>query len=157
EEINARILTLGRHTLPEGLFRYINGLSEAPSLDEATAQLARYTLLPKALLRDRPYVERGLHDLIEAKRILYYNEAQGTTVWDLFFTDETPWGKDRRGANVQKRRDLAKNVLRQTLTGVNYKDTAITPDIARRLREGLQQALQEDKFFADDFEPIIGR
>ncbi|MCP4542409.1 MAG: ATP-binding protein [Chloroflexi bacterium] len=155
DQVQGRILTLGRNTLPEGLFKYINDLSGAPSLDEATQQLVRYTLLPKALLKTRPLVAKGLRDLVQSKRLRYFNVAQSTTVWDLFFTENTPWGKTRRGPNINKRSAIAKNVLRATMRGADYKQTVFTPDLAQRIHQGLQQALAQDKTFTEDYGPIL--
>src|SRR5207244_868575 len=96
KSVRGRILTLGRQTLPEGLFRHINKIAGAPDLTAAAQQLERYVLLPKALVRDRDPVSRGLRDIIANDRMAYYQEAQSLTVWQLCFTDETPWGKDRK-------------------------------------------------------------
>src|SRR5882762_5695259 len=89
ESVRGHILTLGRQTLPEGLFRHINKIAGAPDLTTAAQQLERYVLLPKALVRDRDSVSRGLRDIIANDRMAYYQEAQSLTVWQLCFTDET--------------------------------------------------------------------
>lgn len=157
DDVNGRILTVGRQTLPEGLFRYTNEMPRAPSLDEATAQLGRYTLLPKAMMRDRPLVIEGLRDLIAGGKIRFFHEAQSQSVFDLFFTGATPWGKERRGPNLQRRSDLIKGVLRATLRGADYKRTTFSPDLARQIQEGLQQALENDGTFAEDYAPIVAR
>lgn len=157
DKINGRILTIGRRTLPEGLFKYINGQPGAPSLDDAARQLVRYTLLPKALSKDRKLVAYALRDLIYEKRICFYHEAQSLTVWDLFFTDSTPWGKDRRGPNLQKRSQIAKDVLRSTLKGGDYKLTHFTPEIAKKIREAIQKSLDSDGMFSEDYGPILNK
>jgi DNA helicase HerA-like ATPase len=51
DRVQGHILSIGRHTLPEGLFKHINRLPGAPSPDEAARQLERYALLPKALVK----------------------------------------------------------------------------------------------------------
>jgi uncharacterized protein len=155
-DLRGGVVTIGRHTLPEALFRYINRIEPIPPLKQATDQLARYTLLPKALLADRPLVTSALQELVEGQRIRFYQEEQSLTVWDLFFTDSTPWAKDRRGPNIQKRRDVAKAVLRRTVTG-DYKSTTFTPDLARSLRTGLETALSQDGTFAEDYGAILAR
>ena len=157
EDINGNVLTVGRHTLPEGLFRYINELPGAPSLDEASNQLERYTLLPKALMRDRLLVASGLRDLVSEDRIRFFHEAQSQSVYNLFFTGATPWGKDRRGPNIQRRSEIIKGVLRAVLRGANYKRTTFSPQLARQIREELQQALENDGTFAEDYAPILDR
>lgn len=154
DNVNGKVLTIGRHTLPEGLFKFINKQSSAPNLHIATQQLQRYTLLPKALVKDRDKVGLALQDLITQEKIRYFNEAQSTTVWDLCFTEKIPWGKERRGANLNKRKDLMKNVLRSTVRG-DYKNTTFSPELAKIVREGLQAALNTDKTFAEDFEPKV--
>jgi hypothetical protein len=78
-------------------------------------------------------------------------------VYDLFFTDSTPWGKERRGPNLAKRSELAKSVLRPLMQGVNYKETTFTPQLARSIREGLQKVLQNDGTFSEDYGPIISK
>ena len=49
DKTHGRILTLGRRTLPEGVFRYINHQTGSPDLDKAADLLSDYTLLPKVL------------------------------------------------------------------------------------------------------------
>jgi len=154
ERVNGRVLTIGRNTLPEGLFRYINDIPGDPGLDEATRQLSRYTLLPKDLLRYREHVHRALRDMIESGRMRYYNEARSTTVWELCFTDETPWTKNRRGANLRKRREVAKQALRRTVNG-DYKETVFNPELAKNVREALEDELEKDGKFTEDFQGII--
>jgi DNA helicase HerA-like ATPase len=153
----SRILTIGRQTLPEGLFKFINKANGAPTLEEATKQFDRYTLLPKALVKDRPLVTLALRDLIQKGGLGFFNDAQSLTVYDLFFTDATPWGKDRRGANLEKRREVAKVVLRRVMKGKNYKETIFSPQLAKEIREGIQEALENDTTFAEDFAPVISK
>ena len=157
EKVDGRLLVLGRHTLPEGLFQHINGLPGAPKLDEAARHLVRYTLLPKALVPERRRIAYGLRELVHSGKIRYFHDAQSLTVWDLFFTDQTPWGKDRKGANIAKRAEVAKGVLREVLGRGDYKHTTFTADLARKIREGLEAALAVDAFFQDDYAPILSR
>ncbi len=156
DKVTGRILTIGRRTLPEGVFRYINDLADAPNLDEAARQLVRYTLLPKALSKDRKLVAYAMRDIVSKKRIAFYQEAQSLTVWDLFFTDQTPWGKDRRGANLTKRTEVHKAVLRGVVKG-DYKRAVFSPDLAKKIREGIEAAIERDSAFADDYAPIISK
>jgi hypothetical protein len=156
DRVRGNILVLGRHTLPEGLFQHINKLPGAPKLDDAARQLVRYTLLPKALAGERRRVAFGLRDLVASGHIKYFHDAKSLTVFELFFTDQTPWGKDRRGPNLAKRSDVAKQVLRRVLGGgPDYKHTGFTADLAKRLREGLETALAADDTFAVDYQPIL--
>lgn len=157
EKVHGSILTVGRHTLPEGLFLYINGLPKAPKIEEAARQFDRYTLLPKALMKDRQLISQGLRHLIEKSRLRFYHEAQSMTIWDLFFTEATPWGKDRRGANLEKRRNVIKEVLRKAARGADYKETVFTPDLAKRLQEGFEVFLEGDGTFTEDFSPILSK
>lgn len=117
----------------------------------------RYTLLPKALVRDRKLVALGLRDLIAKERLKYYHDAQSLTVWDLFFSDQTPWGKDRRGPNLNRRVGVAKQVLRQVLRGGDYKRTSFTAELAKDIREGLEAALATDSTFSGDYAPILDK
>jgi uncharacterized protein len=153
-KVRGRIVTLGRHTLPEGLFKRLNDLPGAPSLEDAGKQLERYTLLPKALVRHRNLVGQGLRDLVHNKLIRFFHDAHSLTVYDFFFTERTPWGKERRGPNLQRRGEVVKGVLKQEVKG-SYKDAVFTPDLARRIRVGLEAALQQDGTFADDYSPIV--
>ena len=103
DQTHGRILTLGRRTLPEGVFRYINHQTGSPDLDKAADLLSDYTLLPKALYGHRHKIQAALRDLLSSERILYFNEAQSVSVYDLFFNDTVvTWTKDRRGANLAK-------------------------------------------------------
>jgi len=157
ERVHGGILTLGRHTLPEGLFQHINKLPGAISLEKATQQLVQYTLLPKALVSKRELFRRGLQDLISNNRIRCFEDAQSLTVYDLFFTDQTPWAKDRRGPNLGKRAEVIKDVLRATMRRRDYKETTFTPELAKAIREKLEEALHADGTFADDYQIILGR
>ena len=113
DKTHGRILTLGRRTLPEGVFRYINHQTGSPDLDKAADLLSDYTLLPKALYGHRHKIQAALRDLLSSERILYFNEAQSVSVYDLFFNDTVvTWTKDRRGANLAKRIQVAKNALK---------------------------------------------
>jgi DNA helicase HerA-like ATPase len=156
DRVKGRILSIGRHTLPEGLFKHINGLAGAPPLDEAARQFERYTLLPKALVKDKPLVGRALRDVIGSKVLGFFHDAQSLSVFDLFFTDRTPWGKERRGANLPKRSEVAKTVLRAHVKG-DYKQTVFSPELARGICEGLQRALAQDGTFAEDYGPILSK
>lgn len=157
DRVHGRILTLGRHTLPEGLFRHINEMSGAIPLDRATQQLIQYTLLPKALVPKRDLVRKGLEALIRGRRILCFEDAQSLTVYDLFFTDQTPWAKKRLGPNLQKRSEVIKGILRKTMRGGNYKETTFTPELAKMIREKLTEALEVDNTFAEDYQTILAR
>lgn len=143
EDIRGSIVTVGRNTLPEGVFKYINGLGGAPTLEEATAQLDRYTLLPKALLKDRAMVTRALRDLIERKVIRYYHEAQSITVWDLFFTEKVVvWAKGRQAARFQQRKELVTRALKAA--GVtDFESTRFRPEVACSIRACLQRELDD--------------
>ena len=153
--VNGNILTIGRQTLPEGLFQYLNDVAGAPTLDEAARQFYRYSLMPKALMGQRERINGGLRDLVEEKKIRFFHEAQSLTVWDMFFTDGTDWGKTRKGPNLKKRLDIAKAVLRQVIKGADYKNTVFDPGLARSLRIGIEKALEANQFFAEDYEPIL--
>ena len=154
KNIQGHVLTVGRNTLPEGLFRYINDLKDAPNLDQAARQLQRYTLLPKALVKDKDLIAQALHELIRQKKIRYFHAAQSITVYDLFFTDKVPWGKDRRGANMKKRLEVAKNTLKKSVHS-DYKQTTFNPKLARQIRDILEAALQTDTSFTEDFRPKL--
>jgi hypothetical protein len=155
--INGRILTIGRHTLPEGLYKHINQHAGAPSLDDAARQLIRYTLLPKALQKDKAKISYAIRDLVGQAKLHVYADAKSLSVFDLFFSAQTPWGKERRGANIAKRGDLAKAVLRATMQGRDYKQTTFDPALAKSIRKGIEEALARDGTFAEDFAPIINK
>jgi len=143
-KVHARILTIGRRTLPEGVFRHINGMPGAPSLDEAARQFGRYTLLPKGLARQKPIVDRALRDLIQQKKLAFFNEAQSLTVWDLFFTNAVGWAKDRRESKREQRHNMIKSVLRKAIpAGADYKTLTFSPDLARKLRAALEEAIDQ--------------
>ncbi len=142
--IKSRILTIGRHTLPEGLFRYINELPGAPSLEDATSQLRRYTLLPKALVRHKVLMDVALRDLVATGVYRYYQEAKSVTVYDLFFTEKVvPWNKERRAAKFTQRLELIKSALRAAKLQGGYAQKRFTPDLAARIRESLLVELDQ--------------
>ena len=154
DKVNGHLLTIGRNTLPEGLFKYINRLQRAPEAIEAKEQLLRYTLLPKALQGKRDKLGRALLDFIKNEKVLYFNESQSITVWDVFFTnDVVPWNKDRRQAKHASRKELTKKALRESKIWTNYKKIRFSPNIAKQIREKLQELLNQDEHseFQEDY------
>jgi len=142
-----RILTLGRHTLPEPLFQHINKLPGAPSLDEAARTFVRYSLLPKGLLPVKRNIAFALRDLVAKEKIKFYHEAQSISVYDLFFTDLIPWAKSRQQAKFMQRVDLIKRALRAAGLG-SYK-VPFTVELAQKIKEALVKALDGTEFGKD--------
>jgi DNA helicase HerA-like ATPase len=155
DRVNGRILTIGRHTLPEGLFKFINGMRGAPSLDKAAGELQRYALLPKALLEKKEQVDLALSELVSTKRIGFFHEAQNVTLYEFFFTEKTPWKKERRGANRTQRLEVSKAALRKAAGGKDYKATVFDPELAKKVREALEKGLAEDATYVEDYETIL--
>ena len=146
KEINGNMLAIGRHTLPEGVFKRINGLGGAPRDEEAAKQLMRYSLLPKALQKYRGHMESALLDIVRNAKLRYFNEAQSTTVYDLMFTSSVvEWAKIRYQPRWGARQDLVKRALREAKIGMDYK-IPITPDLARKIRDKLENILNEPQF-----------
>ncbi len=146
DNVEGRLLTIGRNTLPEGTFKYINDLNGAPEDKEATKQLLRSTLLPKALQGKRDKMAWAFLDLIKSKKIHYFNESKNITVWDLFFSgDVVNWAKERRQTKATSRKSLTKMVLREFNIG-DYKEARFTPDLARRIREKLDELLGQKQY-----------
>lgn len=146
DNIDGHLLTIGRNTLPEGTFKFINGLNGAPEDTEATKQLLRYTLFPKALLGSRKGMAWAFLDFIRSKKLHYFNESKSITVYDLFFTNEVTWAKDRQEARRQNRLELIKKVLRKSRIGTDYKIVNFSPDIAKRIRDKLEEQLEEQQY-----------
>lgn len=142
DRIQGRILTIGRQTLPEGLFRHINGLPGALPLDQAARQLERYTLLPKALIRDRHLMSQALRDLISNNILRFYHEAQSLTIWDVFFTEAITWSKNRMAAKFNQRKDLVTRALR-TASVTDFKTTHFTPQLAAAIRQAIEHELDQ--------------
>ena len=149
EKIRGQVLTIGRHTLPEGVYQFINELPRSPSDIEAAKQLLRYTLLPKALQKCRTQLGHALLELLRTKRVRFFNEAQSMTVFDLFFTESVGWSKERRGPKKTNRQDLLKTILRKCNLG-SYKETRFSPPLAKSIRERLESELEGNEF-AEDF------
>jgi DNA helicase HerA-like ATPase len=143
ERVKGRILTVGRYTLPEGLFRFINEMPQRPSLDAAAGQLADYALLPKALVRHKDTIARGLRDLLSDRRIRYFHDSQSLTVWDVFFTDAVQWAKGRQSAKFNQRKDLVVRALRAAGVAGDFKSVRFTPDLARRVHDRLVDQLDQ--------------
>ena len=153
DDISGRLLTIGDKTLPEGTFKYINELPGAPTdANTAAEQLLRHSLLPKALQGKRDEMGKALYNLLEAKKVRYFNESQSTTVWDLFFTDDVvEWTADRRGANRRRRREVSKEALRQVIQGGDYKAIRFNPDLAKEIKKKLEELLGQSEY--DEFAP----
>ena len=148
DKVDGRLLTIGRNTLPEGTFKYINELSGAPSNKEATKQLLRYTLLPKALQRWRNNMAWALLDFLESAKVRYFNKLQSITVFDLFFTSGVvTWAKDRRRTRFENRQQLVKEVLQESIDkGSDYKEIRFDSDLAKRIREKLEKLLEQQQY-----------
>ena len=152
--VNGRLLTIGRNTLPQGTFDYVNRLPTAPADTDAAGQLLRHTLLPKALQGRRNEIGEALRCLLQDERVRYFNESQSITVYDLFFTaNVVEWAANRRGANLTRRREVIRAVLHQVIPGGGYEARRFTSDLAREIRERLQELLQQDPHeeFANDY------
>ena len=141
--IVGRILILGRQTLPEGLFAHINDLKDAPDLDSAAKQLARYTLPVKALLRDRDAINLALRSLIRQRRMKFYDEAQSVTISSLFFTNTyAEWGKKRQKEKFKSRSTFVVDLLKGLQLG-DWKTTRFTSETAKKVREAIETALEK--------------
>ena len=156
DRLTARILTVGRRTLPEPLYKYVNEAPDRPRLDEAVELFSRYALLPRALQRERLGVNRALRDVVSQKRLRVFADSQSMTVWDLFFTDQVPWGKARQSANSTNRKSIVTRSL-NALGISNYKETTFTAATARTLADKIQNELQNQSLvmFSEDFEPKL--
>ncbi len=160
ENVDGRLLTIGRNTLPEGTFKYINELYGAPKKKEATRQLLQYTLLPKALQGNRHKMGKALLDFIKSEKVRYFNESKSITVYDLFFTrDVVSWAKDRRATKRANRTELAKRALRESRIGTDYKKARFNPDLANRIREKLEELLEQPQYveFQEDYANHIAK
>ena len=148
EKVDGRLLTIGRNTLPEGTFKYINGLYGAPDDKEATRQFLRYTLLPKALQRRRKKMGWAFLDFIKNKKMRYFNESKSITVWDLFFTSEVVnWARERRQTKFENRQQLVKEALQKSIgRGSDYKEIRFDSDLAKKIKENIQELLQKDTY-----------
>ena len=147
DEVDGRLLTIGRKTLPEGTFRYINGLRGAPQDTEATTQFLQYTLLPKALQGKRSKMRQAFLDFIKSKKVRYFNESKSITVYDLFFTNEVvTWAKERQEARRQNRLGLTKKVLGESRIGTDYKKAHFSPSLAKQIRKKLEQLLEQQQY-----------
>ena len=146
DNVDGRLLTIGRNTLPEGTFKCINALSGAPKDTEATKQLLRSTHLPKALQGRRKQMAWALLDFVRNQKIRYFDESKSITVYDLFFTDDVVlWAKQRRQTKATNRSELTKRALRESRIG-DYKQARFTPDLAKRIREKLEELLKQSQY-----------
>ena len=160
ENIDGRLLTIGRNSLPEGTFKYINKLYRAPNDKEATRQLLQYTLLPKALQGSRNKMGWALLDFIKSEKVRYFNESKSVTVWDLFFTNEVvTWAKERRQTKCRNRMELNKIVLKESNIGTDYKETRFSPELAKQIKEKLEKLLEHPQHaeFQEDYANHIAK
>ena len=153
-----RILTIGRNTLPEGLFKYINKFSDAPSLEDATKQLKRYTLLPKALIKERQVIDNALKQIIENEVIRVYQRAKSLTVWDVFYTNLVKPGTKRVGESQKNQQQKIKSeTLKNSGLRGDRKKIKFTPELAITIKQALQTELEkkENKSFEKDFSTYL--
>ncbi|MGB9886542.1 MAG: ATP-binding protein [Moorellales bacterium] len=151
---HAYLVCLGPRTLPEPVFRYLNG-EERVSLPEATRLFARYTLLPKALKPYQDKLEGALGALLEAEKVKVFSYEGNMTVYDLFFGDHprAPHRrKERREALANRRRELIKEVVSGAGISGDWKQTPLTAALAHRLQTTLSQVLarNENRQFRTD-------
>ena len=160
ETVNGRLLTVGRDTLPEGTFKYINKLNGAPDEKEAARQLTRYTLLPKALLSGRRKMAWAFLEFVKSGNLRYFDESKSITVYDLFFTNKVvEWARERRRAKFESRGNLTRKTLQESRIGTNYKEARFNPDLAKRIRVKLEDLLKDGEFseFEDDYTNHIAK
>ena len=159
DNVDGHLLTIGRNTLPEGTFKFINNLNDAPEDTEATKQLLRYTLFPKALLGSRKKMAWAFLDFIRSEKLHYFNESKSITVYDLFFTDEVSWAKERRATKRANRAELTKTALKESNIRTDYKKARFSPDLAKRIREKLQELLEQPEHaeFLEDYANHISK
>lgn len=159
DDVNGRLLTIGRNSLPEGTFRYINDLRGHPEDTEAARQLLQHTLLPKALQGRRNQMGGALLDFLRSERIRYFNESQSITVYDLFFTTEVvTWARVRQ-AYFGRRNELSRIVLRNATGGGNYREMRFNPELAREIREELLRLLEDPEHneFREDYSHHVSK
>ena len=146
DNVDGHLLAIGRNTLPEGTFKFINNLNDAPEDTEATKQLLRYTLFPKALLGSRKKMAWAFLDFIRSEKLHYFNESKSITVYDLFFTDDVvSWAKERRATKRASRAELTKIALKESNIRTDYKKARFSPDLAKKIREKLQELLEQQE------------
>jgi hypothetical protein len=146
DDIEGKILNLGRDTLPEDVFKFINDPASG-SLDTATTRLASYnTLLPKALLAYRSRVNLAFRKLLQKKAIYFFNQAQSLTVYDVFFTNTITWGKQRQAQKWAQRTELVKKCLKAADITGSYKKIHFTPELAKKIRESIELELSSSNY-----------
>ena len=160
DNVNGHLLTIGRNTLPEGTFKYINEPTGAADANKAKDQLLRYTLLPKALQGRRVKVGKAILDLIENKTVRYFNESESITIYDLFFTDTVVnWAQKRQSTKFANRTAITKKALNEAGIGKNYTKIHFNPNNAKQIREKLQELLgqKEHAEFKGDYANHISK
>jgi DNA helicase HerA-like ATPase len=140
---HAYLVCLGKRTLPEPVFRYINGDRQV-SRAEAARVFARHTLLPKALKPYQNKMEAALATLLDMEKVKVFSYEENMTVFELFFGDHqrAPHRtKERRGVLINRRRELIKEaVTRAGITG-EWKQTLLSSRLAERLQSALEELL----------------
>lgn len=143
---HAYLVCLGERTLPEPVFRYVNGDTERPRREDAARLFARYVLLPKALKPYQRKMEAALAALMDAGKVRVFSYEENMSVYELFFGDHerAPHHmKERRGAVANSRRELIKQVVRRL--SADWK-TVLSAGLAARLRDAIVEVLKAKEY-----------
>ncbi len=156
----AYLVCLGKNTLPEPVFRYINGDTGRPSREDAARLFARYALLPKALKPYQKKMEAVLAALMDAGKVRVFSHEENMSVYELFFGDHerAPHRRKKRlDALFNQRRELIKQVVKESGLSDKWKQV-ITASLAQKLKNSLEEALKKkehSKFKEGDFAGVL--
>lgn len=145
---NAKIICLEEKTLPDIVFKCLNG--EVKLTREIAEIYQRTTLLPKMLKKRQQDFVRPLGKLIYAGKIKLWQELSDLTV-DQAVEKGNPWGARKKGSSHWSN---ISNIIGRVFGKYKDKDEVLTPSLAKELLENLEK---EDKYeaYKDNFDALV--
>jgi len=143
---HAYLVCLGERTLPEPVFRYVNGDTGRPRREDAARLFARYVLLPKALKPYQKKMEAALAALMDAKKVRVFSYEENMSVYELFFGnhEQVPHRrKPRKEALTIARKELIKQIVSASGIHGDWKQVLLTAALAQRLKELILESLDK--------------
>jgi len=155
---SARVICVGRRTLPEPVFQYLNSDAKRnvdPS--EPAIVYSKSSLLPKALKPLQVKMTVALKLLLQSDKVRVYEPIIGMTVYDIFYADRQSLAKlgGRLGSAKFAR---LKELIKRLAPKCEYSATKLTPqlldDILVRLLEEKTGQTKDYKDFQDYLDPF---
>jgi len=139
---NAKIICLEEKTLPDSVFKCLNG--EIELTKEIAEIYQKTTLLPKMLKRRQQDFVRPLGRLIKEEKIKLWQGLTDLTV-DQAVQKGNPWEARRKGSHFNN----ISNIIGRVFGKYRNKDETLTPQLAKELLDNLTKEEQFEEYQSD--------